>query len=167
MTTSTSLQTGFTPVIEPHTEQWLDELGAASAGSPPLWQLSPEDARELLRYVQTSAPVRLQPCDIDDRGIPGGPTGQVSIRIIRPAAAWFWDSHLPDQARRSEFTASPLQATSDQLRGLPPALIINAEHDVLRDEGEAYARKLSQADVPVTASSRRSSPSTGSGWRAR
>ena len=68
----------------------------------------------------------------------------------REAGRWFWDSYLPDQARRSEITASPLQATTEQLRGLPPALIINAEHDVLRDEGEAYARKLSQAGVPVT-----------------
>ncbi len=290
MTTTTSPQMGFTPVIEPHTRQWLDQLAAASAGSPPLWELSPADARQLLRYVQASVPVRLQPADIDDRVIPGGPTGQVSIRIIRPAGAagvlpvifhfhgggwilggkdtherldrelanapqavvvfvdytpapdahypvqneqaytalqwaiahadqigadpgrvalagdsaggnmaaaltlmakdrggpqiaaqvlfypvtdasldtgtyqryaggpwatreamrWFWDSYLPDQARRAEITASPLRATTEQLRGLPPALIINAEHDVLRDEGEAYARKLSQAGVPVT-----------------
>ncbi len=87
MTTTASPQAAFTPVIEPHTRQWLDELAAASAGSPPLWELSPEDARQLLRYVQASVPVRLQPADIDDRVIPGGPTGQVSIRIIRPGGA--------------------------------------------------------------------------------
>jgi len=77
MTTTTSVQAALTPVIEPHTQRWLDELAAASAGSPP----------------------------------------------------------LPDRAQRAEITASPLQASVDQLRGLPPALIINGEHDVLRDEG--------------------------------
>ena len=46
VTTTTSPQTAFTPVIEPHTQQWLDAL--ASAGSPPLWELSPEDARQLV-----------------------------------------------------------------------------------------------------------------------
>jgi acetyl esterase len=63
---------------------------------------------------------------------------------------WFWDAYLPDTQRRSENTASPLQASLDDLRDLPPALVINGEHDVLRDEGEAYARKLSQAGVRVT-----------------
>jgi len=290
MTTTTSAQAPFTPVIEPHTEQWLDKLAAASAGGPPLYELSPADARQVLRDVQASVPVQLQPADIDDRVIDGGPTGQVSIRIVRPAGAtgvlpvvfhshgggwilgdkdtherldrelanaaqavvvfvdytpapdahypvqneqayaalqwaianaaqigadparvalvgdsvggnmtaaltlmakerggpqiaaqvlfypvtnasldtgtyqryadgpwltreamrWFWDSYLPDKERRPEITASPLQATLDQLRGLPPALIINGEHDVLRDEGEAYARKLTQAGVTVT-----------------
>jgi acetyl esterase len=280
----------FTPVIEPHTEQWLRKIAAASAGSPPLYELSPKDARQSLRHIQASVCVPLQPADIEDLVIRGGPTGQVSIRIVRPAGAagvlpvvfhchgggwvlgdkdtyerldrelasqaqavvvfvdytpapeahypvqneqaytalrwaithaaeigadptrvaligdsaggnmtaaltlmakgrggphvtaqvlfypvtdasmdtstyqryadgpwltreevrWFWDCYLPDRSLRSEVTASPLRATTGQLRGLPPALIINAEHDVLRDEGEAYARKLSQACVPVT-----------------
>ena len=47
--------------------------------------------------------------------------------LTREAMRWFWDSYLPDQVRRSEITASPLRATTGQLRGLPPALIINAE----------------------------------------
>jgi acetyl esterase len=85
--TTTSPQAAFTPVIEPNTQQWLNQLAAASAGSPPLYELSPEDARQLLRYVQASVPVRLKPADIDDRVIPGGPTGQVSIRIIRLVGA--------------------------------------------------------------------------------
>jgi acetyl esterase len=288
--TTASRPAAFTPVIEPHTEQWLRKVAAASAGSPPLYELSPKDARQALRQIQASACVPLQPADIEDLVIRGGPTGQVSIRIIRPPGVagvlpvvlhchgggwvlgdkdtyerldrelahqtqavvvfvdytpapeahypvqneqaytalrwaithaaqigadparvalagdsaggnmtaaltlmakrrggphitaqvlfypvtdagmdtstyqryadgpwltreemrWFWDSYLPDRSLRSEITASPLRATTGQLRGLPPALIINAEHDVLRDEGEAHARKLSQAGVPVT-----------------
>ena len=282
--------TTFTPYIEPHTQRWLDELAAATADGPPLYELSPADARQVLRSVQAGVPVELFPAEIDDRTIPGGPTGEVNIRIVKPANGsgtlpiifhshgggwilgdkdtherldrelatfaraivvfvdytpapdahypvqneqayaalewtvanagefggdptrvalvgdsvggnmtaaltlmakerggpqlaaqvlfypvtdadldtetyqrytdgpwltreamrWFWDAYLPDENRRSEITASPLQATLEQLRGLPPALIINGEHDVLRAEGEAYARKLAQAGVPVT-----------------
>jgi acetyl esterase len=63
---------------------------------------------------------------------------------------WFWDAYLPDIDARREPTATPLNATLAQLSGLPEALVIVAENDVLRDEGEAYARKLSQAGVRVT-----------------
>ena len=63
---------------------------------------------------------------------------------------WFWDNYLPDLKKRKEIFASPLQASVEQLKGLPPALIQTAENDVLRDEGEAYARKLDEAGVPVT-----------------
>jgi acetyl esterase len=277
-------------VIEPHTQEWLDELAAASAGSPPVWELSPQDARQVLVSVQKSVTVTMPDADIEDRTIQGGPTGEVEIRIIkpkqvattlplvlhchgggwilgdkntherldrelanaigavivfvnytnapeahypvqneqayatlewavanagelgadpgrvailgdsvggnmtaaltlmvkersgprlsaqvmfypvtdadfetetyerytngpwltRPEMQWFWDAYLPDHERRSEITASPLRASLDDLRGLPPALVVNGEHDVLRSEGEAYARKLSQAGVPVT-----------------
>lgn len=63
---------------------------------------------------------------------------------------WFWDNYLPDKNTRKEIYASPLQASIEQLKGLPPALIQTAENDVLRDEGEAYARKLNEAGVQVT-----------------
>jgi acetyl esterase/lipase len=63
---------------------------------------------------------------------------------------WFWDNYLPDANKRKEIYASPLQASLDQLKDLPPALVQTAENDVLRDEGEAYARKLNEAGVPVT-----------------
>ncbi|MBO1538679.1 alpha/beta hydrolase [Pseudomonas sp. OA65] len=64
---------------------------------------------------------------------------------------WFWDNYTTDAGQRSEIYASPLRATTAQLKGLPPALVQTAEADVLRDEGEAYARKLDAAGVPVTA----------------
>jgi acetyl esterase len=278
----------FSPVIEPHTKKWLDELTAA--GGPPLYELSPNDARDVLRSVQSSVPVDLAPAEMTDRVIAGGPTGEIDIRIIRPkdaagalplilhlhgggwilgdkdtherlyrelanaaravvvfvdyspapeaqypvqieqayaalewavanaaeigtdpkrmalfgdsvggnmaavltmlakerggptlagqvlfypvtnadfgtdtyeiyadgpwltreAMKWFWDAYLPDEGRRSEVTASPLQATVEQLSGLPAALVVNGQHDVLCAEGEAYARKLAEAGVPVT-----------------
>jgi len=70
--------------------------------------------------------------------------------LTRNMMIWFWDNYLPDKKRRTEIYASPLQATLEQLKGLPPALIQTAENDVLRDEGEAYARRLNEAGVPVT-----------------
>jgi acetyl esterase len=70
--------------------------------------------------------------------------------LTREAMKWFWDNYTSNQTNRKEPTVSPLQATIEQLRGLPPALIINGEFDVLRDEGEAYAHKLIEAGVPVT-----------------
>lgn len=69
--------------------------------------------------------------------------------LTRNMMIWFWDNYLPDINTRKEIYASPLQANLEQLKGLPPALIQTAENDVLRDEGEAYARKLDEAGVPV------------------
>lgn len=63
---------------------------------------------------------------------------------------WFWDNYTTDAKQRGEIYASPLRATTDQLKGLPPALIQTAGADVLRDEGEAYGRKLDEAGVAVT-----------------
>jgi len=70
--------------------------------------------------------------------------------LTRNAMAWFWDAYAPNKEDRKNITASPLQSSVDQLAGLPPALLIVDENDVLRDEGEAYARKLIQAGVEVT-----------------
>jgi acetyl esterase/lipase len=71
--------------------------------------------------------------------------------LRRDAMQWFWDQYTTDPAQRAEITASPLRASLEQLADLPPALVVTGEADVLRDEGEAYANKLRQAGVPVTA----------------
>jgi acetyl esterase len=71
--------------------------------------------------------------------------------LRRDAMMWFWDQYTTNPGERNEITASPLRASKEQLKGLPSALIITAEADVLRDEGEAYANKLREAGVPVMA----------------
>ncbi|MEV6229940.1 alpha/beta hydrolase [Saccharopolyspora shandongensis] len=71
--------------------------------------------------------------------------------LRRDGMQWFWDQYTTDENERAEITASPLRATTEQLTGLPPALVITGEADVLRDEGEAYANKLREAGVAVTA----------------
>jgi acetyl esterase len=70
--------------------------------------------------------------------------------LTAKAMAWFWDAYTTDPAERAEITASPLRASLEDLAGLPPAFVVVDENDVLRDEGEAYARRLTQAGVPTT-----------------
>jgi acetyl esterase/lipase len=64
---------------------------------------------------------------------------------------WFWDNYTTDPVQRTEIYASPLRAMTEELHGLPPALVQTAGNDVLRDEGEEYAGKLDAAGVEVTA----------------
>ncbi|MCW5977267.1 MAG: alpha/beta hydrolase [Bryobacteraceae bacterium] len=71
--------------------------------------------------------------------------------LTREAMRWFWNHYLADAESAGQSTASPLLASEEELSGLPPALVITAEYDVLRDEGEAYAHKLAQSGVAVTA----------------
>lgn len=70
--------------------------------------------------------------------------------LTRDGMQWFWDAYTTDKAQRAEKYASPLQATLDDLTGLPKTLVITDEADVLRDEGEQYANKLREAGVDVT-----------------
>jgi acetyl esterase len=104
-------------------------LMAKERGGPPF-------AAQLLYYPVT------------DAGMDTGSYHQFAEGYFLAAAgmAWFWDQYL----RRSEILASPLRASTEELAGLPPALVINGEADVLRDEGEAYATNLRAAGVPVT-----------------
>lgn len=71
--------------------------------------------------------------------------------LYRDGMKWFWNQYTASCQDREQLLASPLRADTECLRGLPQALIINGEADVLRDEGEAYARRLRAAGVPVTA----------------
>ncbi|MCT3583162.1 alpha/beta hydrolase [Levilactobacillus brevis] len=70
--------------------------------------------------------------------------------LTKEGMQWFWDQYTTDPKQRAEITASPLRASLDELKGLPAAMILNGEADVLRDEGEAYANKLREAGVAVT-----------------
>ncbi|MER6251885.1 alpha/beta hydrolase [Streptomyces sp. NPDC001584] len=90
---------------------------------------------------------------VTDANFDTGSYGQFATGyyLRRDGMQWFWDQYTTDEAQRAEITASPLRATTAQLTGLPPALVITGEADVLRDEGEAYANKLREAGVPVTA----------------
>jgi cation diffusion facilitator CzcD-associated flavoprotein CzcO/acetyl esterase/lipase len=97
----------------------------------------PEIALQVLVYPVTD-------CDLD-RDSYRDPANQLIVG--RDTMAWFWDHYAPDAAVRSSPSASPLRAGT--LAGLPPAVVLTAEHDVLRDEGEAYAERLAQHGVRV------------------
>jgi acetyl esterase len=104
---------------------------ARDAGGPQL-------ASQVLIYPVTDADLDA-PCYLD-------PENQVLL--TRESMIWFWDHYAPDPADRKHPDASPAQASD--LTGLAPAIVITAEHDPLRDEGEAYAEQLALAGVPVT-----------------
>lgn len=73
------------------------------------------------------------------------------LNLTAAGMRWFWNHYAPDEAARLDPLASPSRASRDELKDMPPALVITAEYDVLRDEGEAFARKLAAANVPVMA----------------
>jgi acetyl esterase len=103
---------------------------AKAAGGPPI-------ALQVLVYPVTDAGM-----DTESYTDPAN-----QLMLSRDSMVWFWDHYAPDTSRRQEPGASPL--TAPDLTGLPPAVVITAEHDPLRDEGEAYARRLAWAGVPV------------------
>ncbi|MFZ0512514.1 MAG: alpha/beta hydrolase [Candidatus Nitrosopolaris sp.] len=109
----------------------------------------------LLAKERGGPPIRFQvlfyPVTDANFDTPSYMTYQNGYWLTRDGMKWFWSNYLTNQTNVKDPTVSPLQASIEQLKGLPPALIINGENDVLRDEGEAYALKLLEAGVPVTA----------------
>ena len=101
-----------------------------------------------VRFVHQSLYYPMTDADAEDseslRKFKDGPYGSAGGLL------WFWSSYLPNEESRSDILVSPLQATLSDLEGLPPALVIVDENDVLRDQGESYANKLRDAGVPTT-----------------
>jgi acetyl esterase len=97
----------------------------------------PELASQVLIYPVTDA-------DLDTAS---SLDAENQVLLTRESMIWFWDHYAPDPADRKHPDASPMQASD--LTGLAPAIVITAEHDPLRDEGEAYAERLALAGVPV------------------
>ncbi len=100
-------------------------------------EAGPQIALQVLVYPVTD-------CDFDTASYVD-PRNQ--LIVSRETMTWFWDNYAPDRSVRTSSDASPLRAAS--LTGLPPAVIVTAEHDVLCDEGEAYARRLGEHGVRV------------------
>jgi acetyl esterase len=105
-------------------------MRARAAGGPPI-------ALQVLVYPVTD-------CDLDSTSY-RDPANQ--LMLSRDSMVWFWDHYAPDPEARLHPDASPLRSAN--FAGLPPAVILTAEHDVLRDEGELYATRLVKAGVPV------------------
>jgi acetyl esterase len=103
-------------------------LMARDDGGPPL-------SFQLLIYPITG----------DDLDTPSYRDYATGYMLTREAMQWYWDQYVPDKRQRAQPYVSPLRAPD--LRGLPPALVVSAEYDVLRDEAEAYARRLNEAAV--------------------
>jgi acetyl esterase len=89
----------------------------------------------------------IYPVTDSDFSRPSYASPENKLMLTREGMIWFWDHYVPESSRRKEPDAAPLHA--DDLSGLPPAVILTAEFDVLRDEGEAYAERLTEANVPT------------------
>ncbi|MGW7409371.1 alpha/beta hydrolase [Streptomyces sp. NPDC054833] len=101
--------------------------------------------------VRLSAQVLLYPVTDTNFDTPSYLQFADGYYLTRDGMMWFWDQYTTDDSQRRERYAAPLHASLDDLKDLPPAVVITDEADVLRDEGEAYAARLREAGVPVTA----------------
>jgi acetyl esterase/lipase len=105
------------------------------------------EGRGDVRFVHQSLYYPVTDASMDSASYEQFATG---YHLTAKAMAWFWDAYVPDHALRRDAYASPMEASDQQLAGLPPALVIVDECDVLRDEGEAYAARLRANHVDVT-----------------
>jgi len=101
------------------------------------------------KFLATALAYPVTDCEFDTESYEQFAEG---YHLRKDMMEWFWDQYTQNPAERNLITVSPLKASADDLRGLPPTLVITGEAEVLRDEGEAYARKLRAAGVDVEAS---------------
>jgi acetyl esterase/lipase len=140
-------------IVEGGTEHGLDASRLAIAGDSVGGNMTIAVTMMAKQRAGPAFAAQLLYYPVTDAGMDTGSYQEFANGYFLTAAgmAWFWDQYLPDKSRRAEVLASPIRATLDELSGLPPALVITGEADVLRDEGEAYATRLRAAGVPVTA----------------
>ena len=142
--------------------QWISEQGAGGGFDSTRIAVAGDSAggnlatvltlmakqRGSVRFVHQSLYYPMTDANAEDseslRKFKDGPYGSAD------GLAWFWNSYLAAGESRTDVLVSPLQATLADLAGLPPALVIVDENDLLRDQGEAYADKLRDAGVPTT-----------------
>lgn len=138
--------------------RWIDQRGEQIAGSAVPLIVSGDSAGGNLAAVVAqraqreggptiSLQVLIYPVTDADLNTPSYLDEANQLMVSRDTMTWFWDHYLPDAAVRANPDASPLQAAD--LADLSPAVVLTAEHDVLRDEGEAYAERLRAAGVTV------------------
>jgi acetyl esterase len=138
--------------------QWAHERMAEIAGGPvPLVVMGDSAGGNLAAVVarrardaggpELASQVLIYPVTDDDLDTASCLDPENQVLLTRESMIWFWDHYAPDPAVRKHPDASPMQVAD--LTGLAPAIVLTAEHDPLRDEGEAYADRLALAGVPV------------------
>ncbi|GAB2842412.1 alpha/beta hydrolase [Actinocorallia aurea] len=142
--------------------KWIAENGAQYGADPSRMAVTGESVGGCMSAVfalmakdrggpALKAQVLLYPVTNADFNTPSYLQFAEGYYLTRDGMKWFWDAYTSEDSQRKETYASPLQASLEELKGLPPTLVITDEADVLRDEGEQYAARLREAGVDVTA----------------